>query len=562
MTRLLAFFLVWLVLWAPGAFAVEPAADPLAAEMESAADHRRALVTLDGKTLFQVRGVTAHTAEQRAAAVGARIKAIAADPSIAIDALQAVDAGDRTQIGAGDRLVMFVVDADAALEGISRPLLAEAILRKTSEAIAAYREDRSPRVLLAHAAYALGATLAAGLLLFAVLRLFRGLDVAAERRFKSRIEELEIGSHRIIHATQLSTALHGVIHALQVLSVLAIVYVYLNLALGLFPWTRPLGQRLLALVLDPLADMGAAILAAVPNLVFIAVLILVTRYVLKLTRLFFAGVDQGTIALRDFDRDWAWPTYKIARLLVIAFAVVVAYPYIPGSESEAFKGVSIFLGVIFSLGSSSVIANLIAGYTLTYRRAFKIGDRVGIGQHLGDVVEIRLMVTRLRSLKNEDLVIPNSMILGSDIVNYSTLAHTQGLILHTTVGIGYETPWRQVEAMLRLAAERTPGLLQTPPPFILQKALGDFCVTYELNVYCDNPRAMMQFYTLLHQNILDLFNEYGVQIMTPAYEGDPDRPKVVAKDQWFAAPASTASSSGGAGGLDRQGASPPSALAG
>ncbi|HLF95923.1 MAG TPA: mechanosensitive ion channel domain-containing protein [Methylococcaceae bacterium] len=562
MTRLLAFFLVWLVLWAPGAFAVEPAADPLAAEMESAADHRRAPVTLDGKTLFQVRGVTAHTAEQRAAAIGARIKAIAADPSIAIDALQAVDAGDRTQIGAGDRLVMFVVDADAALEGISRPLLAEAILRKTSEAIAAYREDRSPRVLLAHAAYALGATLAAGLLLFAVLRLFRGLDVAAERRFKSRIEELEIGSHRIIHATQLSTALHGVIHALQVLSVLAIVYVYLNLALGLFPWTRPLGQRLLALVLDPLADMGAAILAAVPNLVFIAVLILVTRYVLKLTRLFFAGVDQGTIALRDFDRDWAWPTYKIARLLVIAFAVVVAYPYIPGSESEAFKGVSIFLGVIFSLGSSSVIANLIAGYTLTYRRAFKIGDRVGIGQHLGDVVEIRLMVTRLRSLKNEDLVIPNSMILGSDIVNYSTLAHTQGLILHTTVGIGYETPWRQVEAMLRLAAERTPGLLQTPPPFILQKALGDFCVTYELNVYCDNPRAMMQFYTLLHQNILDLFNEYGVQIMTPAYEGDPDRPKVVAKDQWFAAPASTASSSGGAGGLDRQGASPPSALAG
>jgi small-conductance mechanosensitive channel len=193
--------------------------------------------------------------------------------------------------------------------------------------------------------------------------------------------------------------------------------------------------------------------------------------------------------------------------------------------------------VIFSLGSSSVIANVIAGYTMTYRRAFKLGDRIRVDDIAGDVVEMRLLVTHLRTIKNEEVVVPNSLILNNHVINYSTLAKSRGLILHTTVGVGYEASWRQVEAMLRVAAERTPGLLKEPSPFVLQKSLGDFAVTYELNVSCDNPQAMSQLYTALHQNILDVFNEYGVQIMTPAYEGDPKTPKVVPKDQWFAAPA-------------------------
>ena len=223
---------------------------------------------------------------------------------------------------------------------------------------------------------------------------------------------------------------------------------------------------------------------------------------------------------------------------MLAFAVVVAYPYIPGSGSDAFKGVSLFLGVIFSLGSSSVISNVIAGYTMTYRRAFRIGDRVRINEHLGDVAETRLLVTHLRSPKNEEIVIPNSLILNSSVVNYSSLAREGKLILNTTVGIGYETPWRQVVTMLLQAAERTEGLLKEPAPFVLQKALGDFAVTYEINAYCGDAQAMNQLYTRLYQNILDVFNEYGVQIMTPAYEGDPEQPKIVPKDQWYAAPAS------------------------
>jgi small-conductance mechanosensitive channel len=185
------------------------------------------------------------------------------------------------------------------------------------------------------------------------------------------------------------------------------------------------------------------------------------------------------------------------------------------------------------------VSNIIAGYMMTYRRAFKVGDRVKIGDAVGDVIEMRLQVTHLRSYKNEEIVIPNSQILTSEVLNYSSLARTQGLILHTEVGIGYETAWRQVEAMLLAAAERTPGLEREPRAFVLLKKLGDFAVTYELNAYCKDVKAMNELYTKLHRNVLDVFNEYGVQIMTPAYEGDPAEPKVVPRQEWYAPPAST-----------------------
>src|SRR5574341_1178566 len=231
------------------------------------------------------------------------------------------------------------------------------------------------------------------------------------------------------------------------------------------------------------------------------------------------------------------PTYRIVRVGIVAFALVVAYPYIPGSHSAAFQSISLFLGVILSIGSSSVIGNVVAGYSMTYRRAFHVGDRIQVGDVLGEVTEIRLQVTHLRTPKNEEVVMPNSILLNSHVVNYSTLGRKGRLILHTTVGIGYETPWRQVEGMLVEAAGRTRGLLREPPPFVLQKSLGDFCVVYEINVYCNEPDRIPELNSLLHQNILDVFNEYGVQIMTPAYEGDPEQPKLVPKQQWFAAPA-------------------------
>jgi small-conductance mechanosensitive channel len=270
---------------------------------------------------------------------------------------------------------------------------------------------------------------------------------------------------------------------------------------------------------------------------FLLILVLVTRYLLALIRGFFSAIEDGTITLGEFDPAWGKPTYRLVSVAVIACALVVAYPYIPGSGSEAFKGVSLFIGLLFSLGSTSLIGNVIAGYTLTYRRTFKKGDRVKIGDHIGDVEHSRTMATYLRTPKNELIVVPNSRIINEEVVNYSTLAQQEGLILHTTVGIGYNVPWRQVEAMLLEAAARTRELLPEPKPFVLQKSLGDFAVTYELNGYCNRPNAMGRVYSRLHQNILDLFNEYGVQIMTPSYESDPQEAKIVAQNRWYSAPA-------------------------
>lgn len=284
--------------------------------------------------------------------------------------------------------------------------------------------------------------------------------------------------------------------------------------------------------------MGMGLVHALPDLAFLAVLFFVIRFLLRLTRMFFEATSRGAVSMAGFDPEWAAPTYRIARILIISFALIVAYPYLPGSGSEAFKGVSLFIGVIFSLGSSGAIANIIAGYSLTYRRAYKVGDRIKIGDVVGDVDKIRLQVTHIRSSKNEEIVIPNSVILHSNVLNYSSMAKQHGLILHTTVGIGYETPWREVEAMLLQAAEKTEGILREPPPFILENELGDFAVTYELNVYSDEPTKQPRIYAALHRNILDVFNEYGVQIMTPSYVADPPEPKLVPKDNWFAKPAS------------------------
>ncbi len=511
-----------------------PATDPSDID---AAKYERAAVTLDGEVLFRVRSLPALSAEERARAIRQRIEAIAADQSVAADSLRVVEMEDRTRIYTGDSLVVGFIDPDAAAEGVSRQFLAERALMKIAAAIASYRNDRSPRVLLINTLYALGATVLLAIVLLVVRGAFRKLDGLAERRFTSRIEALEAQSHQLVQARQLRKALHGILKGLYVLALLVLGYTYLHLVLGLYPWTRPLAARLLAIFLDPLQAMGMGFLESLPGMAFVAILVIVTRYVLRVTRLYFESIDRGAVTLARFDREWALPTYKIARLLIIAFAVVVAYPYIPGSSSEAFKGVSIFLGVVISLGSSSVIANLMAGYTMIYRRAFKVGDRISIDNLTGDVTETRLMVTHLRTIKNEEIVVPNSTIINSNVINYSTLAATRGLILHTTVGIGYETPWRQVEAMLRLAAERTPGLLKEPAPFVLQKSLGDFAVTYELNAYCNDPHDMARLYTAMHENVLDIFNEHGVQIMTPAYEGDPETPKMVPKDQWYQAPA-------------------------
>jgi small-conductance mechanosensitive channel len=494
-------------------------------------------VVLDGAVVFRVRGASAYPAAERAQAISERIAAFAADRSLATRELKITEVADRSLVQVRDQVLVVAVDADAMHEGLTRQLVAELFLARITEAVDRYRQDRTPAALARSAILALVATLLLALIIFGTRRGFTQLNAIAERHYQARVEKFKSETRRIVQAERLKTAIHGTVSTASLFLQVVLILGYLEFVLALWPWTRPFTERVLDVVIDPLRTMGAAVLGAIPGLVFITILVLIMRYVLKVARLFFSGIAEGNVTLADFDRDWAWPTYRIVRLLIIAFAVVVAYPYIPGSDSSAFKGLSVLLGVIFSLGSTSVIANTIAGYTLVYRRAFKVGDRVRIGEHVGVIVEMRVQVTHLRSLKNEDIVIPNSIVLTSVAVNYSALALKQGLILHTTVGIGYETPWRQVESMLIEAAHRTPDLLQAPSPFILQKSLGDFCVMYELNVYCDQPHQSERLYTVLHQNILDVFNEHGVQIMTPAYVSDPAIPKVVAREDWYLPPA-------------------------
>jgi small-conductance mechanosensitive channel len=494
-------------------------------------------VELDGNRLFWVRGFSAYPAEQRAGRIQGRIEALAQNPDFRTEALRLVESDLGVKIMAGDRLVMTVFEADARIEDVERAVLAAKSLDRIRQAIADHRQARNPHALLREGLFSIGGTVALTLVMAFLVWLGRRTDEWIARRVQYRIGSMGIQSFEIVRAERIESVVRGVFHAIRILLVLLAVLIYLDFVLARFPWTRAVANRLFDGVTGPLATMGQALIAAIPDLIFLAILFYVSRFVLRLIRLFFDAVARGTVTLAGFEAEWAGPTYKIARFAVIAFSLIVAYPYIPGSHSDAFKGVSIFLGVIFSLGSSSAIANVIAGYLMTYRRAFKVGDRVRIGDVMGDVIELRLQATHLRTLKNEEAIIPNSQLLNGQIVNYSSLAAKRGLILHTTVGIGYETPWRQVEAMLLMAAERTPGLLREPPPFVLHQSLGDFAVNYELNVYCGNARDMLPLYTALHRHVLDVFNEYDVQIMTPAYRADPPEPKLVPKEQWYAAPA-------------------------
>jgi small-conductance mechanosensitive channel len=495
-------------------------------------------VEIDGMVLFRVRGVASYPAATRARLIRDRIVAAAADPAFAVDSLRLVESEGTLRIQAGDQPLMTVTDADASLEQISRTDLAAAHRFRLQQAIADYRAARSPAALRRAAVNTLIATVLLALAVGLVLWLWRRLDALVRRRLQARIHTVGIQSFEVMRADRIWAALRSALVGTRSVVLFAGALVYVGFVLAQWPWTRGLSRDLVGFVLGPLQVIGRGLVDNIPRLIFLAVLFFVVRVGLRLIRLFFEAVSRGTVTLANFDPEWAQPTYKIVRIAVIAFGLIVAYPYIPGSESAAFKGVSLFIGVVFSLGSSSAISNIVAGYMMTYRRAFKVGDRVKIGDAIGDVIEMRLQVTHLRSYKNEEIVIPNSQILSGEVLNYSSLARAHGLILHTEVGIGYETAWRQVEAMLLTAAVRTPGLAPSPPPFVLLKRLGDFAVTYELNVYCSDVKAMNALYTALHRNILDVFNEYGVQIMTPAYEGDPAEPKVVPPKEWYAAPAS------------------------
>ena len=526
-----ALLLPWMAATANGASneaddAIEREAEPPSAPVE-----------IDGTVLFRVRGSSVYPAGQRAQDIRRRIEAIADDATVSGDAISTADIESGTGIFLGKQRILTVLNADADLESIDRHTLASAIVDSIRSAVAAYRHTRS-RDALAHSGVLIGiATVALAVVVALIVWISGKLRAITERHMRQRIQAVKIQTFQVVRAEHLWRLTRGAYNATGLIAIVSAAVIYLEFIFSLLPWTRAIGLHLRDYIVTPLHAMAVALASAIPDLIILTILFLLTRYLLGLIRLFFRAVARGQVKLQDFDREWADPTYKLVRAGVIVFALVVAYPYVPGSGTDAFKGISIFIGILFSLGSSSAIANGIAGYLMTYRRAFRVGDRVQIGGTLGDVIETRVQVTHLRTAKNEEVIVPNSNILNNEVINYSSLARSDGLILHTTVGIGYEVPWRQVEAILLMAAERTEGLMKEPPPFVRQLALADFAVNYEINAYCDNAQAMFSLYDALHRNVLDVFNEYGIQIMTPAYRADPEVPKLVAKDGWFSAPA-------------------------
>jgi small-conductance mechanosensitive channel len=498
-------------------------------------------VRIDGRPVIGLRGISTYPAQQRATEVENRILAVANDPAISPATIKVVVRPASADVIAGSRSIVSALETDATAEGIDREVLAAAYARQIRQAIETYRYERGVSYLRGAAARAGAATVAYIPALWLALLLMRRLRRRAETRYKSHVHDVAIQSFRIVNAAQIWTGVTRLLLWCSWLAAGIVTYIYLEYVLALFPWTREFALQLLGVVVDPLKAMARVAWQKLPDVIFIVVLYFVVRYLLRLTHLFFDSVASGKIKFHNFYPDWAAPTYRGVRLLIVLIAIVIAYPHIPGSQSEAFKGLSILVGLMISIGSSSFIANMIAGYALTYRRAFTTGEWIELGGTYGEVLQTRLQVTHLRTPKNEEVIIPNSTILTSPVTNYSKLAKERGLILHTSVGIGYETPWREVEGMLMMAAQRTQSVARDPPPFVLQRSLGNFAVEYELNAYCNDASMRARSLSELHRNILDVFNEYGVQIMTPAYECDPKQPKVVANERRHSLPADAGS---------------------
>jgi small-conductance mechanosensitive channel len=384
------------------------------------------------------------------------------------------------------------------------------------------------RLLLS--ALALGALV---LFLAVAHRLLRRIDTKLESWRGTRIPPIRVQTIEIISADRLTDMLKWLVRKSRLLVWLVGLYIFIPLILSFFPQTRGLVTRYLDYLTAPLYRLFWGLISFIPNLVFIAVVIVVMRYVLKLLRLIFAEIQKGKITFTGFHRDWAEPTFKLLRVLIIVLAVVLVSPYLPGFGSPAFQGVSIFFGILLSLGSTAAISNIVAGVALTYMRPFNLGDRVKIADTMGDVVEKTLLITRVRTIKNVEVTIPNSMVLGSHMINLSALAKESGLILYTAITIGYDAPWRTVHELLMAAARATRDILAEPPPFVLQLSLNDFSITYELNAYTANVKELLHIQSELHQNIQDRFNEAGVEIMSPTFSAIRDGNQVTIPEDYL-----------------------------
>jgi len=488
----------------------------------------------DETVLFIRQGIKALTAEDRAAALSRRIKRLADDPDVPEVKVVVEETPISSDLRVGDSILVSVFDVDAEGFGRSRPEVAAVAAQRIEDAVARYRAERTPRVLLIAVGQTVATVAIAALILFVFVRLYRRLRRRVLAGWDAQLAKVELRTGSTLRAAQLRWPLLAFMRLAHVAVWLGMIYVVLNLSLSYFAETRGVARQLAGLILEPLAELAHGVLEALPGLAVILAIAVIARYILRSSRFFFTQVADGRVRIEGFYPEWARPTQRLVTVLVLISAVIMAYPYIPGSGSPAFQGMAIFLGLLGSLGATGVVANLINGLLITYMRSFRTGDLVKIGDTTGVVAESSLLVTRLRTIKNIEISVPNSLVLSGQVINYSISGRPT---LSTTVTIGYDTPWRQVHAMLLGAAERTPQIGNDPPPFVLQTALDDFYVRYELNFTLTELARMPLAMSQLHQNVQDAFNEHGVQIMSPHFVANPEAPAIVAPAKWYAPPA-------------------------
>ena len=490
-------------------------------------------VKIANRWIVDLRGpIAGYSAADRARATTERIeKILASQPDRAITR-EDVEGGEVVQVLVAGKPAFLIAPIDVNKPaGETVQIVAREASRRLETALAEWGEQRQPRYLAIAAGSALAATLLFALLAwltFGAQRwLGRGLTAAAARHSR----KLSVGGAQLLDTSHVLVLTRRAIALVCWIVVLALAVAWLTAVLELFPYTRPWGEDLNGNLLELAKRVALAIATAVPGLVLVVVIYFIARGVMRLSKIFFDRAATGRADISWLDADTAGPTRRVFNFIIAVFAVAMAYPYLPGADTEAFKGLSVLVGLMVSLGGASIVGQAFSGLILMYARVFRAGDYVRIGEVEGTVMEIKMFVTRLRTGMGEEVSMPNAGIMGNTIRNYSRAVKGTGYVVDTVVTIGYSTPWRQVHEMLVEATRRTPDIVSDPGPIVRQTALSDFYVEYRLAAYTPaaTPARRIDVLSQLHANIQDVFNENGVQIMSPHYMMDPATPVLAPK---------------------------------
>jgi small-conductance mechanosensitive channel len=442
-------------------------------------------------------------------------------------------------VGSRGILALTAADIDAGPDGTGATV--ETTARQMADRLRSVLADavqaRSWRVVLRGSAEAAVGLMVAGLLIVVIARGHRAISGRLKQLAERKVTQSGIIDVSTLRASRLVDVAGRFVTGLSWLLHAVVLYAAVGFVLRRFAYTRPWGTSMRGFLVGTLEDLALGVTGAVPGLITVAIIAIVARFLTRLVALWFDAIERGSLKPRWIYPETALPTRRLLTGLVWIFAIVVAYPYLPGSQTDAFKGVSVLLGLMVTLGSSGLVNHVMSGLMITYSRALRVGDFVRIGDVEGTVIHLGVLSVKVRTVPNEEVTIPNAVVVAQTTVDYSRPGDASGVFIPTSVTIGYDTPWRQVHALLLMAAERTDGVRRKPKPYVLQAGLEDFYVKYTLFVCLERQEQRPFVLDRLHAHVQDLFNEYGVQIMSPNYVIDPAAPKVVAKGQWYAAPA-------------------------